>query len=82
MNIVEENGGLRNTLAMESFDIGYADCTEAQRQSIDARVDQLGVCPKCGEAPTHQTPDGTFWDSSAHYWRRAASPPLAPKEKL
>lgn len=27
-------------------------------------------CPKCGEAPTYQTPDGTWWDSSAHFWRK------------
>ena len=29
-------------------------------------------CPKCGEEATYQTPDGTFWDSSAHYWRDAS----------
>lgn len=27
------------------------------------------ACPQCGDAPTYQTPDGTWWDSSAHYWR-------------
>jgi len=29
-------------------------------------------CPKCGEPATYQTPDGTFWDSSAHFWREAS----------
>jgi hypothetical protein len=26
-------------------------------------------CPECGEQATYQTPDGTYWDSAAHYWR-------------
>lgn len=29
----------------------------------------LPTCPKCGEAATYQTPDGTWWDSNGHYWR-------------
>ena len=28
-------------------------------------------CPSCGSDPTYQTPDGTFWDSEAHYWRES-----------
>ena len=37
-------------------------------------------CPKCGEAATYQTPDGTYWCSSAHFWRaeREAIAKLAP----
>jgi hypothetical protein len=27
------------------------------------------VCPRCAELATYQTPDKTFWDSNAHYWR-------------
>lgn len=26
-------------------------------------------CPRCGEAATYRTPDGTYWDRHAHYWR-------------
>jgi hypothetical protein len=69
MNIVEENGGLRNTLAMESYDIGYEQLTDSQKQWIDQRVDQLGMCPKCGEKPTFRDASGTFYDSSAHHWK-------------
>lgn len=28
-------------------------------------------CPQCGDRATHQTPDGTWWDGNAHYWRDA-----------
>lgn len=30
-------------------------------------------CPKCGDLPTYQTPDGTYWDGNAHYWRDQVS---------
>lgn len=32
-------------------------------------------CPQCGEEATYQTPDGTFWDSNAHYWRVSNAKP-------
>jgi hypothetical protein len=69
--MVESNGGLHNTIAMEYFDKGYRSLSTDKRDMIDRRVDELGLCPKCGEKPTYQTPDGTFWDSSAHHWRKA-----------
>lgn len=31
----------------------------------------LPSCPTCGKEATYQTPDGTFWDSNAHYWRQS-----------
>lgn len=31
--------------------------------------DRLPKCPQCGRTATYQTPDGTFWDAMAHYWR-------------
>ena len=35
------------------------------------------VCPRCGETATYQTPDKTFWDSNAHYWRCECYKPAA-----
>ena len=35
----------------------------------DGTGERLPACPKCGEAATYQTPDGTWWDGNAHYWR-------------
>lgn len=26
-------------------------------------------CPACNKEATYQTPDGTYWCASAHYWR-------------
>jgi hypothetical protein len=37
------------------------------------------VCPRCGETATYQTPDKTFWDSQAHYWRCECFGTLAVK---
>jgi hypothetical protein len=34
-----------------------------------AKKGAVPICPQCGEAATYQTPDGTFWDGYAHYWR-------------
>lgn len=34
-------------------------------------------CPKCGDAPTHQTPDGTYWDGNAHSWRLPKEPAMS-----
>jgi hypothetical protein len=28
-------------------------------------------CPLCGKPPTHQMPDGAWWDSDAHTWRKS-----------
>jgi hypothetical protein len=27
------------------------------------------MCPKCDKVATYQTPDKTFWDDEAHWWR-------------
>ena len=33
-------------------------------------------CPECNERPTYRTPDDTWWDSNAHFWR--IIPPFDP----
>ncbi len=31
-------------------------------------------CPQCGDLATYQTPDGTYWDGNAHFWRVSEVP--------
>jgi hypothetical protein len=39
-------------------------------EAIDALLEAQNRCPKCGDLPTYQTPDGTYWDGNAHFWRQ------------
>lgn len=45
--------------------IGMATAEEDMEMASENR------CPKCGDLPTYQTPDGTYWDGNAHFWRIA-----------
>jgi hypothetical protein len=50
-------------------------CAAANRISTEQRFHPMTTlvsenrCPKCGDLPTYQTPDGTYWDGNAHFWR-------------
>jgi hypothetical protein len=49
-----------------------------------AKKGAVPICPQCGEAATYQTPDGTFWDGYAHYWRTTTkgTPMMISDEEL
>lgn len=65
----EQTGDPWNRSHKKTFEAGWNARSELLEQpSVEGVV--IGVrCPKCGELATHRTPDGTWWDSNAHYWR-------------
>jgi hypothetical protein len=44
--------------------------SSAAPATVDEKlVPPIPKCPQCGDEATYRTPDGTFWDGNAHYWR-------------